>query len=132
MHIVKDENGNILPHGHHEHPHSHDGAEHTHEHSHMEGHEHEHHHHHDHEGCAGSCGSDCQGCQEQQDPKAQLTALLSYMLSHNESHAKELDAMAGKIADAGMAGAAEQIRKGVAEFQKGNMYLSLALSMVKE
>ena len=28
--------------------------------------------------------------------------------------------------------AAEQIRKGVAEFQKGNLYLSLALSMVKE
>ena len=74
--------------------------------------------------------SGCSGAA--QDPKAQLTALLGYMLNHNESHARELDEMAGKIAEAGMPEAAEQIRKGVAEFQKGNLYLSLALSMVKE
>ena len=65
-------------------------------------------------------------------PKAQLVALLGYMLDHNESHARELDDMAAKISEAGMSEAAEQIKKGVAEFQKGNMYLSLALSMVKE
>ncbi|MFQ9151765.1 MAG: hypothetical protein ACLR6B_09925 [Blautia sp.] len=64
--------------------------------------------------------------------KHSLSALLGYMLNHNESHARELDEMAGKIAEAGMPEAAEQIRKGVAEFQKGNLYLSLALSMVKE
>ena len=39
---------------------------------------------------------------------------------------------AEKIRGAGMEAAAEQIKKGVDEFQKGNMYLSLALSMVKE
>lgn len=54
------------------------------------------------------------------------------MLSHNQSHAAELDQMAEKIRGAGMEAAAEQIKKGVDEFQKGNMYLSLALSMVKE
>ena len=54
---------------------------------------------------------------------------VTYLVS---SHARELDEMAGKIAEAGMPEAAEQIRKGVAEFQKGNLYLSLALSMVKE
>ena len=95
-------------------------------------HEHEHHHDHEH-GCEGSCDTGCSGCSgAAQDPKAQLTALLGYMLNHNESHARDLDEMAGKIAEAGMPEAAEQIRKGVAEFQKGNLYLSLALSMVKE
>ena len=54
------------------------------------------------------------------------------MLQHNQSHAAELDQMAEKIRQAGMEQAAEQIKKGVDEFQKGNMYLSLALSMVKE
>lgn len=39
--------------------------------------------------------------------------------------------MAAKLAADGQAGAAEQIRKAVDEFQKGNLYLSLALSMVK-
>lgn len=141
MHIVKDENGNILAHGHHEHSHTHT-IEHTHEHSHTEGHEHEHdhehthEHHHDHAHSHGECGSDCEsgccgGCGDK-NPKEQLIALLGYMLSHNESHAAELDGMAGKLAESGMADAAEQIKKGVAEFQKGNMYLSLALSMVKE
>ncbi len=140
MHIVKDEHGNILPHGHHEHPHTHT-VEHTHEHSHEEGHEHHHDHPHDHvhphdhghshESCGGDCQSGCGGCSDT-DPKKQLTALLTYMLSHNESHAAELDAMAEKLSENGLAEAAEQIKKGVAEFQKGNMYLSLALSMVKE
>ena len=134
MHLLKDENGNIIPHGaEHTHEHSHeDGHTHTHPHTHEHGHEDDHHHDHEH-GCEGSCDSGCSGCSgAAQDPKAQLTALLGYMLNHNESHARELDDMAAKISEAGMSEAAEQIKKGVAEFQKGNMYLSLALSMVKE
>ena len=134
MHLLKDENGNIIPHGaEHTHEHSHeDGHTHTHPHTHEHGHEDDHHHDHEH-GCEGSCDTGCSGCSgAAQDPKAQLTALLGYMLNHNESHARELDEMAGKIAEAGMPEAAEQIRKGGAEFQKGTLYLSLALSMVKE
>ena len=121
MHLLKDENGNIIPHGaEHTHEHSHeDGHTHTHPHTHEHGHEDDHHHDHEH-GCEGSCDTGCSGCSgAAQDPKAQLTALLGYMLNHNESHARELDEMAGKIAEAGMPEAAEQIRKGVAEFQKG-------------
>ncbi|MDY3920169.1 MAG: cobalt transporter [Candidatus Limivivens sp.] len=119
MHIITDENGNPIPHG----------GEHGHHHDHSHGH-------HDHagEGCghAENCGhADCTGCQDA-DPKQQLTALLNYMLQHNQSHAAELDQMAEKIRSAGMENAAEQIKKAVDEFQKGNMYLSLALSMVKE
>ena len=54
------------------------------------------------------------------------------MLDHNTHHAAELDQMAQKLAADGHGNAAEQIRKAVDEFQKGNLYLSLALSLVKE
>ena len=53
------------------------------------------------------------------------------MLRHNEHHAAELDQMADKLRKAGMDTAAEQIRKAVDEFQKGNLYLSVALATVK-
>lgn len=119
MHIVTDENGNPIPHG---------CGGHGHDHDHHDHHDHDHAHGHSHEGCEHT---DCSGCSEA-DPKQQLTALLTYMLQHNQSHAAELDQMAEKIRQAGMEQAAEQIKKGVDEFQKGNMYLSLALSMVKE
>ena len=66
------------------------------------------------------------------DPKKENIALLTYMLQHNEHHAAELDQMADKLRKAGMDTAAEQIRKAVDEFQKGNLYLSVALATVKE
>ena len=48
MHIIKDENGNLVQHGHgHTHEHTHeDGMTHTHEHTHGEGHDHGHSHDH--------------------------------------------------------------------------------------
>lgn len=53
MHLIKDENGNVIPHG----------SDHHHDHEH--GHEH-----------CGSCNSDCQGnCTDE------VVALLNYMLS---------------------------------------------------
>lgn len=54
------------------------------------------------------------------------------MLDHNTHHAAELDQMADKLTKEGHEKAAEQIRKAVDEFQKGNLYLGLALSLVKE
>ena len=46
MHLIKDENGNLVQHGHgHTHEHTHeDGMTHTHEHTHSEGHDHGHSH----------------------------------------------------------------------------------------
>lgn len=136
MHLVKDENGNICAHTHdHVHPHTHEGnLEHTHVHSHEHGHEHDHNHTHSHE--EHSCGQDscgeCQGCGHEHDAADKNTALLTYMYQHNQSHAAELDQMAGKLQQEGMDKAAEQIRRAVDEFQKGNMYLNLALAMVKD
>lgn len=146
MHLIKDENGNLCSHSHqHEHTHTHT-YEHPHPHSHEHGHEEEHEHTHGQRevtgcgGCASGCGhSHEHGHDHQQDHSHQvpekpdqMTALLDYMLKHNQSHAAELDQMAAKLQAAGKANAAEQIKKAVDEFQKGNLYLGLALSMVKE
>lgn len=131
MHLMKDENGNLIAHGHehsHEHTHS-DGVTHSHEHSHDshgEGHEHSHS-----DGCAHSHDGHCGSCKEG-DCKNETVALLTYMLQHNEHHAAELDQMAENLAKMGMDAAAKTIKEGVADFQKGNMRLSLALTLVKE
>ena len=127
MHLIKDENGNVMPHNH--------GDEHTHEHTHhghdhSVTHSHEHTHTHDH-GCSHSheCGS---GCKDTGACKNETVALLSYMLDHNEHHAAELDQMAENLQKLGMDSAAKQIKDAVSDFQKGNLRLSLALTTVKE
>lgn len=123
MHLIKDENGNLVHHGHadsHEHTH-----EHTHEdgvtHSHAEGDSHCHTH------GDGHCGS----C-ESGDCKNETVALLTYMLQHNEHHAAELDQMADNLKKLNMDAAAKTIKEAVSDFQKGNMRLGLALTLVKE
>lgn len=144
MHLIHDENGNLCAHAHdHEHVHQHT-YEHSHVHSHEHGHEDEHehthehhdhaHHTHEHGGCAEGCGG-CGGHTHEHthEPASgdKLTALLDYMLKHNEHHAAELDQVAAKLRAEGKDAAAEQIKKAVDEYQKGNLYLSLALSLVK-
>lgn len=135
MHLIKDENGNIIAHGHdhhaeHSHEHTHeDGTTHSHSHSHAHGenhgHTHEHGHSHDHGtmNCDNCAGGDC---------KNETVALLSYMLQHNEHHAAELDQMADNLQKLGLDAASRTIKEAVSDFQKGNMRLSLALTLVKE
>lgn len=129
MHLLKDENGNPIPHGGQDYGHE-QGHCHGHGHDHEQGHCHDHEHGHEHchgqeEGCGHSCGGEG-------DCKNETLALLTYMLQHNEHHAAELDQMADNLAKLGMEDAAKQIKDGVADFQKGNMRLSLALTLVKE
>ena len=114
MHLIKDENGNLVQHGHadsHEHTHEHtheDGVTHSHTHSHAEGDNHCHTHG---DGHCGSCeNGDC----------------------NNEHHAAELDQMADNLKKLNMDAAAKTIKEAVADFQKGNMRLGLALTLVKE
>lgn len=128
MHLIKDENGNLMSHAHgdeHVHEHTHGDMTHSHEHSHEHGHDHEHHH--DHSHCHG-CGSDCAGG----DCKNETVALLNYMLDHNVHHAAELDQMAENLLKLGMETSSRQIKEAVADFQKANMRLSLALTTLKE
>lgn len=97
----------------HEHEHSHGDVTHIHEHSHEEGHEHEHTHEH------------------VDTPQDEDTAVLSYMLDHNRHHAQELAVIAKHLREQGKDEAAVQIEKGVEDFEKGNMRLSIALSLVQ-
>ena len=115
MHLIKDENGNLVQHGHA------DSHEHTHEHTHEDGVTHSHTH------GDGHCGS----C-ESGDCKNETVALLTYMLQHNEHHAAELDQMADNLKKLNMDAAAKTIKEAVSDFQKGNMRLGLALTFVKE
>ncbi len=138
MHVITDENGNIV-HSHHAHPHTH-LIEHTHEHVHEEGHENEHDHEHggnhthshDGEECghahSHACAGACDSCAEAED---ETLALVSYMLQHNKHHAMELDEMAKKLRSMGKGEAADQIEKGVSEFESGNVRLEVALSLLK-
>ena len=131
MHLIKDETGTLIQHGHeHTHEHTHaDGVTHSHAHSHHAGQEEVHAHSHgndscgEHEHCGACSGGDC---------KNETVALLTYMLQHNEHHAAELDQMAANLEKMGMSAAAKTIKEGVADFQKGNMRLGLALTLVKE
>ena len=99
----------------------HDHDEHTHCHTHEDGHVHEHHHVHD---CTA-----CGGCNA--DPKAELKALMKYMVGHNASHANELAQLAGKLKDLGETAAYEQIMLAVSDFEKGNMRLSTVLAAME-
>ena len=128
MHLIKDENGNLVQHGHeHTHEHTHaDGVSHTHAHTHEESEGHDHTHT-DEQNCGTGCGS-CQGG----DCKNETVALLTYMLQHNELHAAEVVELSYKLAKMGMDAAAKTIKESVSDFQKGNMRLGLALTLVKE
>ena len=99
----------------------HDHDEHTHCHTHEDGQVHEHHHGHD---CAA-----CGGCNA--DPKAELKALMKYMVGHNASHANELAQLAAKLKDLGETTAYEQIMQAVSDFEKGNMRLSTVLAAME-
>lgn len=113
----------------HDHDHEHEHHHHDHHHGHHHDHPHDHHencgcgHDHDHhEGC--NCGHD--HGQPDED-----VAVLTYMLDHNRHHAMELKEIAAHLREAGKEEAAAQIDKGVEDFEKGNMRLSIALSLVK-
>ena len=113
-------------HGHEHHHHDHEccgGHDHGHDHECCGGHDHGHHHH-DHE-----CGCGC-GCGGHDQPDENV-AILTYMLDHNRHHALELKEIAAHLRTVGKEEAAAQIEKGVEDFEKGNMRLSIALSLVK-
>ena len=130
MHGTHDEHCGCGCGGHgHDHHHDHEcgcgGHDHHHDHEcgcgHDHGHHHEHHEHH--EGCGCGCGG-----HEMPDENV---AILTYMLDHNKHHALELKEIAAHLRAVGKDEAAVQIEKGVEDFEKGNMRLSIALSLVK-
>ena len=93
-----------------------------------EGHEHHHHHDHDHshDHPHTHCHGNCHACD--QDPKAELMALMRYMVNHNASHANELAELAKKLGDMGDKTAYDQVMLAVSDFEKGNLRLSTILA----
>ena len=122
--------GTVHSHEHtHEHTHSHEHP-HTHDHLHETGAEHTHEHTHDHShGCDPHSCSTCGGCEH--TPREELIALMNYMCGHNAAHARELASLAQQLEEAGEHSAYEQVMAAVADFEKGNMRLSVVLNSMK-
>lgn len=100
---------------------------------HAHSHEHDHHHDHGHShecGCGHDHHDEC-GCGHDHGQADENVAVLAYMLDHNRHHALELKEIAAHLREDGKEEAAAQIEKGVEDFEKGNMRLSIALSLVK-
>ena len=108
----------------HDHPHTHaDGTTHSHPHDHAHSHDHQHP-----QACPGAanCGKSCEGCDA--DPRAEVMALMRYMVNHNTTHAGELAQLAERLKALGDATAYEQVMQAVSDFEKGNMRLSTVLA----
>ena len=143
MHIDHDHVGGHHDHEHthtNTHEHTHDGVTHTHEHEHVHQHDHVHPHDHDHLHADGSehthshdCAGQCQSCQSpcEHTPMEELTALMKYMVGHNAAHAKELADLAAQLEKNGNHTAYEQVMAAVADFEKGNMRLSVVLQSLQ-
>lgn len=103
--------------------------EHEYMHTHGIEHSHEGHGDHAHSHCAeqNGCSHDCAGCQSA-DPRAELVALMKYMVGHNTAHANELAQLAGKLKEMGESAAYDQVMLAVSDFEKGNMRLSTVLA----
>jgi len=96
-------------------------------------HEYGHPHDHDMTGhCASEhhCSHDCGNCSG--DPKAELRAVMEYMVKHNRSHCAELEALAKKLNENGEQLAYEQVLRAVSDFEKGNMRLATVLAAMEK
>ena len=94
-------------------------------------HDHPHSHPHEHEcGEHIHCGEhvDCAACGQNHDPRAELLALMRYMVGHNTQHANELAGLAKKLDEMGDHATYEQVMQAVSDFEKGNLRLSTVLS----
>lgn len=151
MHMLTDENGNVIAHGgdhthSHEHSHTHN-HEHTHADGHTHSHEHEHNHAHAHEHAEGNAHDHahddahahehCNGHEHNHEHShdhgahAETDALIGYMVSHNAHHAEELKEIAHTLRHEGRGEIADCIEAAVEDFAAGNEKLSKALEMIK-
>ena len=113
MHLIKDENGNFVYHG-HEHTHA-DEAVHSHSHSHGEVEEHEH---------------SNEDAYSDENSRNKTLALLRYMLDHNVHHAEELAQMAISLGED--KAVADAILEAVADFRKSNEKLANVVKIMEE
>ncbi len=100
----------------HFHAHSHGSGYHRHAHGHDHGHTHSHTH----------------TPNPNPTPMDEMLALMKYMVSHNESHAEELAALAQQLEDAGRRNAYRRVMDAVSYFDMGNATLAAVLSELAE
>ena len=112
MHLIKDENGNLVHHGH---EHTHEDVVHSHNHSHEEVENHNHSH--------ADALSD-------KDSKSKTLVLLKYMLDHNAHHADELAEMAESLGED--KSVADAILEVVEDFRKGNKKLANIVKLMEK
>ncbi len=98
--------------------------------------DHDHPHEHPHDHACGEhihCGEhvDCAACGENCDPRAELLALMRYMVGHNAQHAEELAKLARQLDTMGDHTASEQVLQAVSDFEKGNLRLSTVLTSLE-
>lgn len=104
-------------HEHHTHSHVHaDGSVHTHSHEHENGKEIEHEHQH-----PAADGE-----------KAEVKALLNYMLEHNEHHAEELIELSDRLRDVDLCAEAEMLDLCISHYKKGNEMLEKTLLSIQD
>ena len=65
-------------------------------------------------------------------PQEELTALLHYMVHHNEAPAKERAGLARQLTEAGKQPVSETVLQAVADFERGNRKLEKALAALQE
>lgn len=106
--------------------HEHHDHEYMHEHNIPHSHDHDHGHEHCHEPEQAHCHGDCAKCGG--DPRAELIAMMKYMVNHNAAHANELAGLAKQLKELGDSTAFEQVMAAVSDFEKGNMRLSAVLA----
>ena len=101
--------------------------EHSHEYMHEHGIPHDHHAHGaDCPNRTEGCGADCANCEA--NPRAEVVALMRYMVNHNAAHAGELAQLANRLKELGDDEAFEQVTRAVSDFEKGNLRLAAVLA----
>ena len=126
MHLEYDDQTHIEVYTHehthsHTYEHSHNGVTHSHPHEHAHTHSHEHPHSHD------NLHNEQSSHIHSQDSAEQLTALMNYMVNHNEAHTKELVDVTHQLSHIGNEWAWEQVMSAVADYENGNQKLAEVL-----
>ncbi len=117
----------------HEHPHQHEHS-HSHNHEHDSAHTHDHSHDAAHAHTHSHASLHAEGAAHTHEHNAgsdENTALLKYMLEHNNHHAEELVDLASRLSESGKNDAAMHLRQAINLFCDGNKELAAALDAMK-
>lgn len=108
-----------------EHAHQHEGQNPTIVHTHEHAHETVHSHANEHEGWLAHSHFDAN------PERAEVIALLTYYLKHNQHHGEELQLLQEQLQDLGLSAAMEQVDQAIKEYSSGDAHLASALEKAR-